>query len=242
MTRGEFISEIKDELRGSCALPYAVPDAEIERIIKQAKKWFYINYKEAVETQYFVIDKSYFQTQDFKLTRTIILPPCVVSVFECKEISGGLRMGLGADFSDNKMMAAQLYLNPMQSDDLVLRTAQYSYWDLAQAFFLDVVRYDHNANTHKLKILGRTPTKHLFIQTYVEIKEEDLFEDWFFVRYVTAQTKVALGRILGFFTYNLPGGVTVNSEMIKSEGEDELTELKESIDNENSPDWFMIFH
>ena len=243
MTRGEFLLEIKDEIRGTCALPYSIPDKEINRIINQAKKYFYRNYKEAVESNYYVIPKEEFKKPEFKKDRTILLPDCVVSVYECKEISGGGRLfSIDGDFSDNKLMAAELYLSPFQSDDLVLRTAQYAYWDLAQAFFLEVLAYDFNRNTHKLKIKGRNPAKNVFLQTYVEIPEDDLFEDWFFIRYVTATVKVALGRILGFFTYNLPGGVSINSGDIKSEGESELEKILQQIDDENSPDWFMLFH
>lgn len=243
MTRSEFILQIKDELRGSCALPYSVPDAEINRLVDQAKKWFYRNYKDAVETQYYVIEKTQFESAEFKATRTILLPDCVVSVFEVKEISGGSRLfSLDKDFTDNRLMASELFLSPFQSDDLVLRVAQASFWDLAQAFFLDRIAYDHNQNTHKLKILGRNPKKNVFIQTYVEIPEEDLFEDWYFVRYVTAQAKIALGRILGFFEYQLPGGISVNSGDIKSEGQDELAKILEDIDGEQSADWFFMFH
>jgi hypothetical protein len=243
MTRNEFILQIKDELRGSCALPYSVPDAEINRLIDQAKKWFYRNYKEAVETQYYVIEKEHFDTAEFKATRTILLPDCVVSVFEVKEISGGGRLlSIDKDFSDNRLIAAELYLSPFQSDDLVMRTVQYAYWDLAQAFFLDRIAFDHNQHTHKLKILGRNPNKNVFIQTYVEIPEEQLFEDWYFIRYVTAQAKIALGRILGFFEYQLPGGITINSSDIKSEGQDELAKILEDIDGEQSADWFFIWH
>lgn len=243
MTRSEFLLQVKDEIRGTCALPYSIPDKEINRIIDQAKKYFYRNYKEAVESQYYVVPKEEFNKAEFKADRTIHMPDCVVSVYEVKEISGGGRLfSVDADFSDNRLIAAELYLSPFQSDDLVLRTAQYAYWDLAQAFFLTLVAYDFNRNTHKLKIKGRNPRKDVFIQTYVEIPEEDLFEDWFFIRYVTATVKVALGRILGFFTYNLPGGVTINSSDIKSEGESELEKLLQQIDDENSPDWFYIWH
>ena len=93
-----------------------------------------------------------------------------------------------------------------------------------------------------MKILGRDPKKNVYVQAYVEIPEETLFEDWFFIRYVTAAAKVALGRILGFFSYNLPGGISVNSDSIKQEGEDELEKIKEQIDEENAPDWFFIWH
>ncbi len=243
MTRGEFLLEIKDEIRGTCALPYSIPDKEINRIIDQAKKYFYRNYREAVESQYYVVPKDEFKKKEFKKDRSILLPDCVVSVYEVKEISGGGRLfTLDPDFSDNRLIAAELYLSPFQSDDLVMRTAQYAYWDLAQAFFLTLIAYDFNRNTHKLKIKGRDPKKNVFIQTYVEIPEEDLFEDWFFIRYCTATVKVALGRILGFFEYQLPGGISINSSDIKSEGQEELDKLLQQIDDENSPDWFFMFH
>lgn len=243
MTRSEFVLQIKDEIRGTCALPYSIPDKEINRIIDQAKKWFYRNYKEAVESHYYVVPKEEFEKAEFKKDRSVQMPDCVVSVYEVKEISGGGRLfTVDADFSDNRLIAAELYLSPFQSDDLVMRTAQYAYWDLAQAFFLELIAYDFNRNTKKLKIKGRNPKKNVFIQTYVEIPEEDLFEDWFFIRYCTATTKVALGRILGFFEYQLPGGVTINSGDIKSEGQEELEEIKTTIDEENSPDWFYIWH
>ena len=243
MTRGEFILELKDEMRGTCALPYSIPDKEINRIVDQAKKYFYRNYKEAVESNHYVIPKDQFALAEFKATRSIALPKCVVSVTECKEISGGGRlMSIDKDFADNRLIAAELYLSPFQSDDLVMRTAQYAYWDLAQAFFLDRVAYDFNRNTSKLKIRGRNPKKDLFLMTFVEIEEEDLFEDWFFIRYCTATVKVALGRILGFFEYQLPGGVSINSSDIKAEGESEIEKLLTQIDEENSPDWFYVWH
>jgi hypothetical protein len=53
---------------------------------------------------------------------------------------------------------------------------------------------------------------------------------------------MSLGRILGFFTFNLPGGVQVSADTIREEGKEELAEIKQRIDDENSPDWFFIFH
>lgn len=243
MTRNEFILQIKDEIKGSCALPYSIPDREINRIIDQSKKWFYRNYNDAVESQYYVVPRDQFKLPEFKSNRTIKLPDCVVAVTEVKEITGGGRLfSSDPDFSDNRYFASEIFLAPFQSDDLVLRTAQYAYWDLSKAFFLELIAHDFNQNTGKLKIKGRDPNKNVFIDTYIEIPEEDLFEDWYFIRFVTATVKKALGRILGFFEYNLPGGVTINVQDIKSEGEEELQELKEEIDSQNSPDWFYLWH
>jgi hypothetical protein len=243
MTRGELIEIVNNEITGSCSLPYSVPEREMNRIIDQALNWFYVNYGPAVETQYYVITKDWFQTPEFKATRSILMPDCVVSVFEIREIQGAGRLGtIDADFYDNRLLAAELFLSPFASDDLVLRAAQYSYWDLTQAFILERVSYDFNRNTKRLKIIGRNPKRNCSVQTYAKIEENKLYDDWFFQRWVTAQAKISLGRILGFFTYNLPGGVQVNADTIKEEGKEELEEIKQKIDDENSPDWFYIFH
>ena len=55
--------ELKDEIRGTCALPYSIPDKEINRIIDQAKKYFYRNYKESVESQHYVVPMEEFKKQ-----------------------------------------------------------------------------------------------------------------------------------------------------------------------------------
>ena len=243
MTRGELIEMVTGEITASGSLPYSIPEREANRIVDQALNWFHANYGHAVETQYYVIEKKWFSDPEFRKTRSILLPECVVSVFEVKEMNGGGRLGtVDKDFSDNRLLAAELFLSPFQSDDLVLRTAQYSYWDLTQAFILERISFDYNRNTHRLKILGRDPKKNVFIQTYAKIEENKLYEDWFFQRYVTAMSKISLGRILGTFKFNLPGGIQVDSDGIKSEGEEEIKEIKQRIDDENSPDWFFIFH
>jgi len=243
MTRGELIEMVTGEITASGSLPYSIPEREANRIIDQAMNWFYVNYGPAVETQYYVIEKNWFKQPEFKKTRSLLLPDCVVTVFEVKEITGGGRLGsVDADFSDNRLIASELFLSPFQSDDLVLRTAQYSYWDLTQAFILERIGFDYNRNTHRLKIVGRDPKRNVFLQTYAKIEENKLYDDWFFQRYITAQAKISLGRILGTFKFNLPGGIEVDASGIKDEGTEELKEVKQRIDDENSPDWFFLFH
>lgn len=243
MTRGELIEMTTAEITGSGSLPYSIPEREAERIIDQALNWFYVNYGPAVETQYYVVEKQWFRESEFKKTRSVLLPDCTVSVFEVKEITGGGRLGtIDRDFADNRLIASELFLSPFQSDDLVLRTAQYSYWDLTQAFILERISYDFNRNTKRLKILGRDPKRNVFIQTYAKIEENKLYDDWFFQRYVISQAKISLARILGAFQFNLPGGIAVSGDQFKEEGKEELEQIKQRIDDENSPDWFFIYH
>ena len=49
MTLTQLTQEINNEIQLSCALPYALPEAEVHRIINRAKEYFWVNYQWAVE-------------------------------------------------------------------------------------------------------------------------------------------------------------------------------------------------
>ena len=243
MTEAQFINEVQSELSGSGSLPLVLEEPEIKRIINQTSRWFFENYGPAVETQHFVVEKNSFNNPEFKKSRSLILPDCVVSVYQFKEINGIGRLGnIDRDFAEDRLIASEIFLSSFHGDDLVMRTAQYQYFDLARAFFLEQIAYDFNRNTHRLKVLGRDPKFDMYIETYSKIPMDKLYDDYYFLRYVTAQSKVSLARILGMYQFPLPGNVTINADMLRSEGETELEWIKQRIDEENTPDWFMIYH
>ena len=137
-------------------------------------------------------------------------------------------------------MAADMYLSPLSSDQITYRTIQWSFWDLAKQFNLRDVQFKFNLNTKKVNILGRDLQESLFITTLNRIPQEDLYEDALFIKWIIAKSKISLARILGTFNYNLLGNVTINFADIKAEGNEELTELKEKIKTDNTPDWFLM--
>lgn len=242
MKKDDFIAEIRNEITISGMLPYDIPENEYIRIIDQAKLWFYNNYKNAVEIQYFVIENYWFTTEQFKKTRFIQLPECVYSVYECKEIKGGNRIGgyIGPEFNFNRMMAADLHFSAGASDDIVLRVAQWSFWDLTKAFILEHLNFDFNVNTKRIRILGRNPRHNVLLETYISIPEENLFDDYYFKRYCVSKCKQSLARMFSAFQFNLPGGITINADMWKSEADEELEKILTKIDEENTPDWFLV--
>lgn len=240
MTEAELINEVSAELTQSCALPYSLREPEIKRLIKKAKRWFYDNYQYAVEDKFIEVPVEIFGDPHFIETRTIIMPECVQSVYMFQEVrSTGIIGQPERDFSDSKLLGAEIFLSPFQGDNLVYRTAMYSYFDLARAYDLETIAFSYNKNTRKLTVLGRNPTKDAFARAYIKIPEEDLFDDDLFVRWMLADAKINLGRTLQVFNYNLPGGVQINFDGIKQDGLTEMQEIKEQIDNENSPDWFF---
>ena len=243
MTKSELVQQVMRELDGSFALPVQIQPAEIERNIEQCSRWFYENYRDSVETQYYIIKAEQFELEDFTKNRTIMLPDCVVSVWEVKEITGAGLLGIvDRDFADNKLIASEIYLSPFTGESLTYRISQYQFYDLTKAFFMDLVRFDFNRRTLKLKILGRTPRRDLFIQTYVKIPDDKLFDDYYFYRYVTAKSKLSLARQLSFFDFNLMGGIKINVSDLRSEATDEIAKIEQEIDSQNTPDYFSCWH
>ena len=243
MTTASFIQEVQAEMTGSGSLPVVLEEPEILRVVRQSSAWFYENWGDAVETDHYVIEKKSFNNEQFKKNRQIILPDCVVSVYQFKEINGVGRLGnIDRDFAEDRLIASEIFLSSFHGDDLVMRTAQYQYFDLAKAFFLEQIAYDFNRNTHKLKVLGRDPKFDMYIQVYSKIPIDKLYDDYYFLRYVTARCKISLSRILGMYQFPLPGGVTVNADMLRDEGKEEMDWVLERMDQETQPDWFMMFH
>jgi len=243
MTKNELVQVVQRELDSSFALPAQIQPEEIERIIDQEVFWFYENYRDAVETQYYLIQAGEFESLDFKANRTILMPDCVVSVFEVKEVTGaGLLGTIDRDFADNKLIASEIYLSPFLGDGLVYRIAQYQFYDLTKAFFMDLIRYDYNRRTQKLKITGRNPRRDVFIQTYVKIPDDKLYDDYYFIRMITAKSKLSLARQLSFFDFNLMGGIKINVSDLRSEAQAEIEKVIQDIKEQDTPDYFLVWH
>lgn len=244
MTLPELAIQVSRELTASCVLPVTVPAKEIERIVKQSEKWFFRNYQDAVEERMMVIPIRYFQDTRFKQTREFILDDCVVALVDApREMKGGgLFLTFDKDISDDRFIASEIFMSPNNGDQMVMMAARYAFWDLSKAFMIDSLAFTFNENTKRLFIKGRDPQYDVVVRYAAKIPDDKLYDDYYFQRYVTAKSKIALATILGTYAFNLIGGVTINYSDIKSDGKEELTEIKDEIAGQSTTDWFFCFH
>ena len=243
MTLDELVELTQDELTVSSGLPNSISPREIERIIKNAERWFYINYKNAVESDFYVLPHSYFTSKEFTDRRYVQLPDCVMTISDFREIRGGSRIGIvDRDITENKIIASELFLSSVTGSDLVMRTAQYAYWDITKAYFLDTIAYSFNQNSKRIKVTGRNPRTSSVVKCYSKVTQESLYNDDLFIRWVFAKSKIQLGFMYTLYTFQLPSGVTLNGNILKDAGEKELQEVKEQIDKEAPPSWFIQFN
>jgi len=243
MTKQELVDMVNGEITASCSIPFSVPSKEIERIIDLEQRWIFREYRDAVQDSWYVLDKTYYNTQEWKNTRTFQMPSCVMAVKYVYEMTSGQRVfGIhDPDLTFDRLMAADLYLTPLSSDQITYRTIQWSFWDLAKQFNLRDINHHFSINTHRLIITGRDPVESLFVSTLNTIPEEELYDDPVFIRWVIAKAKTQLARIIGTFNYSLIGGIQINFSDIRTEGQDELKELKDKIKSDSPGDWFMMF-
>jgi len=243
MTIDELVQEIKDEISVSCGIPYNLSDKEIKRIINKEMRWLYREYRELLQDHIYILNKKYYQSPEWRATRTFQMNKCTEGIKKVIEMTDGNRVfGINdPDINFDRLMAADLYLTPLSSDQITYRTIQWSFWDLARGFNLRDINHDFNPNTHRLIITGRTPIESLMILAMDHIPLEDAYEDTIVIEWMIAKSKMSLSRLLGAFNYNLLGNITINYEQWRQEGESELERLREKISGDNTTDWFLFF-
>jgi hypothetical protein len=242
MTKDELIEFVTGDITVSGSLNVNVKSEEIGRIIDAEKKFWWKNSRDAVELKFTVIKPAAFRTEEFKKSRTIQLPECVYGIDDLREIKDGSRLfGISdPDLNLNRVMLSDLFLSPFMGDAITSRTISYSWYDLTRSFTLYDIQFDFNWNTHRLKIIGHNPVSPVLIRAYVAIDEADLYEDYYFQRWVIAKCKTQLHRILKTFETTTVGNISITT-MYGDQGKEEIEDIKKWLNDQEQPDYFVMF-
>ena len=263
-----LIKEINDDLTVACQIPFTVPKKELAHIINRAKDYFYKIYEDSVEEMFIALPKSAWYEKDFRqgishndggntLTEkdvknprgVVKMPSTIWAVNDVFQINGflGEDGGFGSqsfsagdvDFSLDKFIYSDVYGAGIGSEELMYYVINEKFIDNARQVLQPQISYNYNRLTKKFRFMGKLPNKGACIfQVYNTIPDCDLFQDEAFIRYCIGMAKIQLSRILGTFQFNLPGNITINYDLISSEGREEVDSIVEEIKGDEGVDYF----
>lgn len=234
-----------DEITVGGALPLKLSDKELERIITNETEIVYSLYREAITNRYVILPYSLFRTSTFRQNRTFQLPSCVTGIADLREMKSntmffGLETG-DRDITFEKALQADIWMNINGGDLIAAKTIQWSMWDQMKNFILKDIQFKFNPNTHRLLILGHDPQNNVFVNMFVKVPDNELWEDPWVKRFICAKAKSQMAKNLGLFTTTLLGGTQVNYQLLQTEADNDYKECKEFFDKTNVPDFFLDF-
>ena len=242
----ELIDFVQADLTIGCALPKILPDTEIQRFVEtRASKWFWTNYQYAVSKVYYHVSKEAFKSDEFTKYSYITLPCEIQSITYIYQIMSQSLYQLGINtpnLSVNMGITNQPYLSSYVTTigELGLyKTLIDSMSDMLNQLNKYTVKYHYNQMRNQLNIL--TDVKYdLILETYANIPLENLYSDQYFIKYVTAWSKIQMGNLVGRYDFSLPGNIKINSADLISQGKEEMKEVEDEIKNMSQNAWFYL--
>lgn len=251
----EFIRQVQAEVTSSCALPIAVPIERFPALIRQAAQWFWQNSNTAVENRFYIIPYHEFYKGN-AFNKVAKLPPQIMAVQCVYRVRSGLKYGTVGDFSLERMMMSSYSLfggvgtiGSGFSGSAGPGNTGYSLVDVVSALYevstfrdyLDApVTYDYNPHSKRLCILGDMKHSDVIIDCWKRVCLQDLYNDYYFFRYVVCLVKKSLSTIYGTFEFKYPGGVTIRYDSFADDAKEELEKIEEYIKEQYSVDYFFM--
>jgi len=238
-----MVQWLKNEVTMSGSINISLTDAEYERIMDKELNMVYQLYPVAVEHNYCVVPRSAFYTPEFRRNRTLQFPDCVLGIGKFEEMKRRNSLfGINdPDFSFNKTFQADMWLgSQLNMDSIMFRTIQWSLWDQLKVFTLVDIKHIWNEDSHTLVVTGHDPSVNVFCEVYVKAPDTKLFDDPWVRQWLAAKCKLNVAKMIGTFTTNLLGGVTVNTGLYTEEANKELEECKEQWKIQRDANHFFL--
>ena len=247
----QFITRVQNEVTQSCALPFALPAERIPEYILQAAQYFWQNDDYSLEERYYLIKNSDI-CKGNKLNKIVQLPQQIMSVHGVFKLQDNLRQGTMGDFSIERMMMSSYSMfggAGTIGGGFGMNGVGYNLSDVVTSMYeVDTfnqnlnppLSYNYNAFSSKLVLLGDLGYSDLLITCMKRCRIQDLYNNYYFFRYVVCLCKRALSMIYGMYEFKLPGGVTINYSTLSDQASEEMDKIDEWIQNNRAADYFFM--
>lgn len=264
----DFVESIQNEMSVNGAIPFTIPAESIAQLTKNARTMFYKMYQDATEEMYIAIPESEIKKRAFRRgvhtmdeqgdkkviknhTRGMYMLPdgviSVVGVYSTKGWSGeaGWNTGLlgknSGDISLQRMVYQSVYDRTLavSADQTMYYICTEAFLDVSRQIFQNMISFNYNRLTNNIHFLGELPQGDVILDVLVRIPDCDLYNDDLFRRYVIADCKSQLGRILGSFNYQMPGNISLNVEAIANEGNTEKEQVIQELKDQSGA-WYIM--
>lgn len=247
----DFITRVQKEVTQSCALPFALPVERIPEFIRQAAEYFWANCDLCAEERYYIIKNSDI-CKGNKLNKIIQLPPQIMGVHGVHKMQSNLKYGAMGDFSIERMMLSSYSMfggagtvgggfgiNGLGYNLSDVITSMYEVSTFDQ-YLNAPLSYNYNTYSSKLVLLGDLGYSDILICCMVRCRIQDLYNNPYFFKYVTALCRKSLNTIYGTFEFKLPGGITMNYSMFSEIADNDIEEVKEWFEKNRAADYFFM--
>ena len=245
MTLEEFKTWLIEDVTMSGLIQVNITPQETERLIKKEINNIYQLDPRSLEKKYTILPRDLFYTPEFRATRTINFPDCVFTIGKFVEM-GRRQNILGTydpAFSLEKMFMSNIFsggYTGITMEATALWTINWSVYDQMKNFVLVDIQHKWNEMTHQLLVTGHDPRYHVWCELYAKVPPSDLYDDIYCQRWISAKCKMNVARMIGTFTTQLIGGVTVNSNMYTDEAKEDINECKEYWKSLREADMFFV--
>ena len=108
-----------------------------------------------------------------------------------------------------------------------------------KAMFDTPLTYNYNEFSNELVILGALGNSDLVLQTFMRLKLQDLYKNYYFFRYVIGLGLKSMATIIGTYDFKLAGGVSINWSRFHDMGENEINKVEEWVNKNHACDYFL---
>lgn len=230
MNKSEFVDTVLTDVTEGYVLPTQPNKKRLDNIIGNSLRWFRQNDDDSHEFQYAVIKYSNFKTQLFKDKRQIKLPDNVISVIKLQDPGSILSFNSLGGFKGGDTSYNRAMMVAGNSDNMVYAVTSSMYDDFVKKNFqLRTTSFEFSEFSHMLTIKGRDPMGDMIAHLYTHICDEDIFNNDRFHRFVKGEIKKSFGNLYGLVKIKTIGGLEISASELKSEGNDEIKEVKDEI-------------